>query len=148
MSRWESIESLFDQAAAMPRAEQQAFLNEACGDDRELLLEVQSLLETDRSSSSLLETPALELEAKRLASRMLLPLGCRLGDYRIEQLISAGEFSAVYRATDMRTGRRAALKLLPSEPQSTRRQSRRFEREARTLAAIALMSYSSAIAVS
>ncbi|MEJ2079565.1 MAG: serine/threonine-protein kinase [Acidobacteriota bacterium] len=136
MRRWESIESLFDQAAAMPRAEQQAFLNEACGDDRELLLEVRSLLETDRSSSTLLETPALELEAKRLASRMLLPLGCRLGDYRIEQLISAGEFSAVYRATDMRTGRRAALKLLPSEPQSTRRQSRRFEREARTLAAI------------
>ncbi|MFZ0427563.1 MAG: serine/threonine-protein kinase [Acidobacteriota bacterium] len=136
MKRWRSVETLFEQATALPEAERRSFLEATCGTDRELLDEVLSLLDADRSATTRLETPALELEARRLARRLLLPAGSRLDDYQIQRLICAGSSAAVYRATDRRTGDPVALKVFPAGTKSDGNLRRRFRREARALAAL------------
>ena len=51
--RWERIQELFVQAAALLPAEPTSFLTQACGDDAELLAEVTSLLEHDEQTSAI-----------------------------------------------------------------------------------------------
>ena len=67
---------------------------------------------------------------------MGLPPGARLGVYDIIAPIGEGGMGQVYRATDRTLGRQVAIKILPDafaqDPQSLAR----FEREAKTLAAL------------
>jgi len=48
--RWRRIEQIFLQAAEVPRAERDAFLRDACGDDPALRQEVESLLQGDEAT--------------------------------------------------------------------------------------------------
>ncbi len=136
MNRWQQIETIFDQVVGLPHGAQMTALVEACGTDWELLEEIKALLEADRSAGALLEVPALEMEAHRLAREFAFPTGSLLGDYRIEQLIAAGGSAAVYRATDLSTGLPAALKVFPTQPGMSRVQKRRFRREVRAIEAM------------
>ena len=64
-----------------------------------------------------------------------LPPGTPVGHYRVTGLLGRGGMGFVYEAEDPKLGRRVALKVLPPELETEERR-RRFEREARTLAAI------------
>ncbi len=65
-----------------------------------------------------------------------LPPGSRLGPYRIVALLGAGGMGEVYRAHDPRLGRDVAIKVLPPELAADPDRLRRFEREARAVAAL------------
>jgi serine/threonine protein kinase len=67
---------------------------------------------------------------------MTLAVGTRLGPYEILSPLGAGGMGEVYRARDARLGRDVALKVLPREFADDRDRLTRFEREARTLAAL------------
>ena len=67
---------------------------------------------------------------------MSLTLGSRLGPYEIVALIGAGGMGEVYRALDTKLGRDVALKLLPDLFAEDPERLARFEREAKTLAAL------------
>src|SRR5262245_30987512 len=67
---------------------------------------------------------------------MELPAGTRLGVYEIVGLIGAGGMGEVYRAHDTRLGRDVAIKILPELFAADPERLARFEREARTLAAL------------
>src|SRR6185312_14223116 len=67
---------------------------------------------------------------------MSLSSGTRLGVYEIVGLLGAGGMGEVYRARDTRLGRDVALKLLPPTLSADPDRLRRFEREAKTLAAL------------
>jgi eukaryotic-like serine/threonine-protein kinase len=67
---------------------------------------------------------------------MPVPAGHTLGPYRIESQLGAGGMGEVYKATDTKLGRAVALKLLPSSFASDPERLARFQREARTLAAL------------
>ncbi|MGD8897540.1 MAG: protein kinase, partial [Acidobacteriota bacterium] len=67
---------------------------------------------------------------------MALAAGTRLGPYEIVGLLGAGGMGEVYSARDTRLGRKVALKVLRSEVASDPDRLRRFEREARTVAAL------------
>ncbi len=69
-------------------------------------------------------------------TRMPLTSGTKLGPYEITAPLGAGGMGEVYRARDTRLGRDVALKILPESlsPQSDR--LRRFEQEARAVAAL------------
>ena len=54
---WTRIKELFDAALELDTDQQEAFLRHACGDDQELLAEVNSLLAADRDSESLSHNP-------------------------------------------------------------------------------------------
>jgi len=67
---------------------------------------------------------------------MTLASGLHLGPYEIEALLGAGGMGEVYRARDTRLGREVALKVLPPSFASDPERLRRFEQEARAVAAL------------
>ena len=67
---------------------------------------------------------------------MALAPGTRLGIYEIDTPIGAGGMGQVYRATDTSLGRPVAIKILPDRFVNDPERVARFEREARTLAAL------------
>src|SRR5690242_1445494 len=63
-------------------------------------------------------------------------IGAELGGYRLEALVGRGGMSAVYRAEDLRLGRRVALKFLAPELADDARFRERFLIESRLAASI------------
>ena len=67
---------------------------------------------------------------------MTLSAGSRLGPYEILSAIGAGGMGEVYRAKDSRLGREVAIKVLPERLLADGDLVRRFEQEARAIAAL------------
>jgi eukaryotic-like serine/threonine-protein kinase len=67
---------------------------------------------------------------------MSLASGTRLGPYEIIAPIGAGGMGEIYRARDTRLGREVALKVLPESFSRDADRLRRFEQEARSVAAL------------
>ena len=67
---------------------------------------------------------------------MALSAGIRLGPYEVVELLGAGGMGEVYRARDPRLGRDVALKVLHDDVASDPARLRRFELEARAVAAL------------
>src|SRR6202521_1665945 len=67
---------------------------------------------------------------------MALSLGSKLGPYEIIAARGAGGMGEVYRAKDTRLGRDVAIKVLPEALVKDADRLRRFEQEARTIAAL------------
>ena len=67
---------------------------------------------------------------------MALTPGTKLGPYELLALIGAGGMGEVYRARDQRLGRDVAVKILPASFATDPDRLRRFEQEARAVAAL------------
>src|ERR1700721_459836 len=67
---------------------------------------------------------------------MPLTSGTKLGPYEIQSPLGAGGMGEVYRARDTRLGRDVAIKVLPEALAHEADRLRRFEQEARTVAAL------------
>ena len=67
---------------------------------------------------------------------MALQTGMQVGPYQILGALGAGGMGEVYRARDTRMGREVALKVLPASYAADPDRLHRFEREARTAAAL------------
>src|SRR6266536_525207 len=67
---------------------------------------------------------------------MALTAGTRLGPYEIVALLGAGGMGEVYRARDTKLDREVAIKVLPEAFVSDPERVARFQREAKTLAAL------------
>ena len=67
---------------------------------------------------------------------MPLAVGARLGPFEIVEPLGAGGMGEVYRARDTRLGRDVAIKVLPERFALDRDRLRRFEQEARSIAAL------------
>src|SRR5258708_37148760 len=67
---------------------------------------------------------------------MALSSGTKLGPYAIQSPLGAGGMGEVYRARDTRLGRDVAIKVLPEALANDADRLRRFEQEARTIAAL------------
>ncbi|MGA2694904.1 MAG: protein kinase [Terriglobales bacterium] len=67
---------------------------------------------------------------------MALRPGSKLGPYEVESALGAGGMGEVYRARDTRLGRDVALKILPESFAHDADRLRRFEQEARAVAAL------------
>src|SRR5215207_8103499 len=69
-------------------------------------------------------------------SNMVLQAGARLGPYEVLSRIGAGGMGEVWLATELRLGRKVALKLLPAELTRDPDRIVRFEQEARAASAL------------
>ena len=67
---------------------------------------------------------------------MTLSAGTRLGAYEILNPLGKGGMGEVYRAADTRLGREVAIKVLPENLTKDPDALKRFEREAKALAAL------------
>jgi eukaryotic-like serine/threonine-protein kinase len=67
---------------------------------------------------------------------MALTSGTKLGPYEIQSPLGAGGMGEVYRARDTRLGRDVAVKILPESFAGNSERLRRFEQEARAVAAL------------
>ena len=67
---------------------------------------------------------------------MSLTPGARIGPYEVTTRIGVGGMGEVYRATDTKLGRHVAIKVLPAAVAQDGDRLARFDREARTLAAL------------
>jgi len=65
-----------------------------------------------------------------------LPIGERIGNYQIEDLVGAGGMGVVYRARDLRLDRTVALKFLPHDWSVGEREKERFLQEAKAASAL------------
>jgi len=111
-SRWEQVQVLFHDAAAVPPAEQRAFLASACGEDEGLIADVLALLHEDSRGTSLLDRPLADVAHSVLAEgAQSLPFQ-ELGPYRVRKVLGEGGMGVVYLAERSDLGSLVALKLL------------------------------------
>ncbi len=132
MGSFSRVEELYHAALERPPRERDRFLGEACAGDESLLREVRSLLGVEEEAKRLLEEPAAEAVTQKLTQLR----GTRLGPYEVADRIGAGGMGEVYRARDTRLGREVAIKVLLDAAAGDTDQLRRFEREARSAAAL------------
>ncbi|MCB9882170.1 MAG: serine/threonine protein kinase [Planctomycetes bacterium] len=119
--------AIFEQAIGLQGADREGWLASACGEDTDLLAEVEALLAaddrrqgTDRLLGSVLETPVSHQ-------------GVLAGKYRLGDVLGEGAFGAVYRARqEGSVAAEVAVKVLKAVV-VTRRDSRRFDLERRAL---------------
>jgi eukaryotic-like serine/threonine-protein kinase len=144
--RWDRVKHLFQEALERPAHERARFLGGVCGDDDALLQEVQSLLAAHDQAGEFAERPAIDVLVPAAAATTTrndgdpaedgLQRGSSLGPYEVDECIGRGGMGEVYRARDTRLGRTVALKVLPQHIAGDADRRVRFEREARTLAAL------------
>ena len=133
---WLRAKDLFVSARALPAADRDAYLAAACGSNDVLRREVESLLAADARANSFLESPAMLRNDGSTQAAPLTIEGRRLGAYQVQTLLGAGGMGEVYRARDTKLQRDVAVKFLPHAFTSDPERLSRFEREARTLAAL------------
>ena len=146
--RWKRIDELLQAALRLPVEQQDEFLRRQCGNDDELLEEVQSLLNSHRQAGSFLESPAfspadmptqtadpasIALTFQPISRSMV---GETVSHYRVLSRLGSGGMGVVYEAEDIKLGRRVAMKFLPGEVVSDRTAFERMQREARSASAL------------
>jgi serine/threonine protein kinase/Tol biopolymer transport system component len=136
MDRWQQIEDLCQSALEREPAQRNAFLQEACGGDEALRREVESLLAYNTDGQRILDRPALQVVAEKLAEEPPTLIGKSLGPYQVVGVLGAGGMGEVYRARDGRLNREVAIKVLPRHLSERADLQQRFEQEARAVSAL------------
>jgi eukaryotic-like serine/threonine-protein kinase len=130
--RWQRVQTLFHDAADLPQSQQSTFLQNACGDDAELISEVLAMLAHDAQGSSLLDRGLAEVAHQALDVPASLVFK-EFGPYRILKLLGEGGMGVVYLAQRKDLGTEVAIKFLRDAWFSPLRRER-FAQEQRTLA--------------
>jgi eukaryotic-like serine/threonine-protein kinase len=132
--RWQLVKSIFDRVVECDPAVRDELLKKECGDDQELLEEVQKLLASDKpQTDSVLVSPVGSGLGAALAQDPII--GREIGPYRVLREIGRGGMGCVYLAqrADDKFRRRVALKTV--NPSLVDKHSlRRFENERQTMA--------------
>src|SRR5213592_2028947 len=133
-ARFETIEQIYRDALAQQPDQISAFLDNACEGDAALRHKVEALLSSRQQADGFIESSAVSLAAKLIQNGHGQSLvGYTIGHYKICESIGAGGMGEVYLATDVKAGRRAALKLLPLRFTGDAERLKRFEQEARAV---------------
>lgn len=135
--RWKRLQELFDRAVEMEPAPRKTYLDEACGDDREMLRQVESLILAGDQVGSFLEDAVQDAMERSAEEPIPTMEGERLGAYEIRSLIDRGGMGEVYLAVraDDEFDMQVAIKVVRSGLE-TPEQLRRFQSERQILATL------------
>ena len=135
-AQWQRVKSVFDTALELTASKRHAFLDEACADDAELRLEVESLLAASDDAGTFIDRPIFATDAATDAGDGLaLAAGSAIGPYRIVQVIGEGGMGTVYQAVraDDLYRKLVALKVIRTGPYD-RVSRKQFDMERQILA--------------
>src|SRR5437016_14030598 len=108
--RWEKVKEIFQSALDHAAEKRSAYLSSACGGDKSLRKEVESLLVAHEKDGSFIDSPAYEAAAELIVDEKAeLKPGQVVGYYEIASFISRGGMGEVYLAQGKRLGRRGGL---------------------------------------
>jgi TolB-like protein len=134
---WQKVDHLLELSLDLDPRKRAEFLDKACAGDDLLRREVETLLSAHDSANGFIEElPSEEVIELFTGLPESLSEGEWVGHYKILSRIGAGGMGEIYLAEDTRLGRRVALKLLPGHLTQDRVRLRRFEQEARAVAAL------------
>lgn len=134
--KWQKVREIFEAAIRCRPEDRQKLINEACGEDKSVRGEVESLLSSHDSADSFMETPAIAKVAAVIEAEKKLDSGKRFGHYEIIKQIGAGGMGEVYLAKDTRLERKTAIKILPGSVAHDEERMQRFVREAKSASAL------------
>lgn len=135
--RWQQIKVLFDAALELSPKKRESFLENACGGDAELRVEVEKLLASSARADRFMERPAVaEVASLIVEPGDQLRSGQRIAHYEIIRQLGVGGMGEVYLARDTRLSRKVALKVLPAHLTADKVRLERFKQEARAASAL------------
>ena len=138
--RWREVEQLFHAACSSSSGRVAELLAQAQPDVRreveELLAQQRSEGPLDRPPLDLLSSGSGDADDRRVQPAMRLAPGQTFGPYVVVSTLGRGGMGEVYRARDTKLDRDVAIKVLPAVFGSDPERVVRFQREARTLAAL------------
>src|SRR6266403_1627823 len=133
-ARFQTIEEIYRAALDQEPDKISTFLDTACGGDEVLRRKVEALLTSRERASSFIETSAVGIASRIIENGQAdLLVGQTFGHYKISKPIGSGGMGEVYLATDIKAGRKAALKLLPMHFTGDAERLHRFQQEAHAL---------------
>jgi serine/threonine protein kinase len=130
-ARWKHVQELFHVAVALEGEGRTQFLRDACGEDHELLVVVERMLDED-GRESLLDCDVLDV-ARRVSDRGLFSSFEESSPYRLLRVLGEGGMGIVYLAERKDLRSKVAIKVLRDAWLSPGRRER-FAMEQRTLA--------------
>src|SRR5947209_8406861 len=113
-TRWQRIQSLFEEVVDCEVDERAARLNVSCGDDIDLKRSVESLLASDQRAEDPLLNVIGEAAESLLEAHQDRLIGTRVGAYRVVSILGHGGMSTVYRGErdDAQYRQSVAIKVL------------------------------------
>jgi serine/threonine protein kinase len=97
-NRWERIEALFHRAMELAPENRASFLDSACGEDRTLRDEVDSLLVHHGTADDFIESPMRQVAAEVIAQLQPVSPGQRIGNFKILRKLAHGGMGTIYLA--------------------------------------------------
>ena len=134
--RWQKVKGLFDVAVELAPKERKRFLDKSCGNDEELRLDVENLLDSYNDAESFMEQPAATEVASLIIEPKNIETGKSFGHYQIIKQIGAGGMGEVYLAEDKKLDRRVAVKILNEKFAKHESNLQRFIKEAKAASAL------------
>jgi serine/threonine protein kinase len=96
--RWNLIEEIFQGALECPSDARMQYAEQACGNDKQLLGEVRSLLESDSDAETVLRAAIADDLRAMTKTSSLSEIGLRLGPYLLVRELDGGGMGVVYLA--------------------------------------------------
>ncbi len=139
---WRRVEELCQRALELDEIHREEFLERSCGSDKVLRRKVELLLAHETKAEHFMESPALEVMGKLVASEAqrtengINIIGRTISHYRLIEELGRGGMGVVYKAEDVALHRFVALKFLPDHAAQDPEAMARLEREAQAASAL------------
>ena len=113
-TRWQRIQSLFEEVIDVPAPQRASRLADSCGADADLKRSVESLLASDERTADPLKNAISEAAESLLTDHQDRLVGTRIGHYSIVSVLGRGGMSTVYRGErdDAQYRQTVAIKVL------------------------------------
>jgi len=134
---WQKVREIFDVALQKEPQARQSYVLEACGEDKILLAEVESLFSTFDKLDGFMDKPAVQEFADVVeAETKTLEKGKCFGHYEVIEQIGRGGMGEVYLARDKKLDRKVAIKILHEKFAQHESNLQRFISEAKAASAL------------